>query len=298
MNKSKHRTIIIFVVIIVFVSIYRLINSLSLKNINKIQIKVNDFIEYVDEASDNKAQVNWKYVCAIIGVLEDNNFKKIEREEIMNIASMFIDKENKLKSVDDVMEELKLNKKEVKRVYEYINQLEYYGIIPSKLKENTKYIKFINSVKEGAINSYEKYGILPSVTIAQAILETGWGESELASRYNNLFGIKADSSWIGESIKLETKEYFDTMIHDKFRVYKDKNQSIYDHGKFLYENNRYKSYGLFEGKTYIYQARALQDAGYSTHMDEKGKNIYANQLIQIIRQYNLQIIDSQVQYNI
>lgn len=295
MNNKKISNIIIIAILILLTSVYGLVKYFSLKDINKLQINVNNFIDYVDKVSENKAQINWKYVCAIVGVLEDNNFKKVSETDIKNIASKFINDENKLKSLDSVLKELNFNEKEIKRIYKYLDDLKYYGKVPSKLQENSKYIKFIEEIKEGAISNYSKYGILPSITIAQAILETGWGESELASKYNNVFGIKADKSWNGDTITLETKEYFDTMIKDKFRVYKDKNQSIDDHGKFLYENNRYKEYGLFSGNTYLYQTKALQDAGYSTHMDEKGEKIYAKQLIQIIQQYNLQIIDSEVQ---
>lgn len=295
MNSKKIRNIIIIAIVILLTSIYGLFKYFSLRDIDKLQINVNNFIDYVDEVSENKEQINWKYVCAIVGVLENNNFNKVNEIEIKNIASKFIDDENKLKSLDRVLKELNFNEKEIKRTFKYLDDLKYYGMVPSKLQENTQYMKFIEEIKEGAISNYDRYKILPSITIAQAILETGWGQSDLSSKYNNVFGIKADKSWTGETISLETKEYFDTMIKDKFRVYKDKNQSIDDHGKFLYENNRYKEYGLFNGNTYLYQSKALQDAGYSTHMDEKGEKIYAKQLTQIIKQYNLQIIDSEVQ---
>ena len=152
----------------------------------------------------------------------------------------------------------------------------------------------IEEIKDEAIKNYKEYKILPSITIAQAILESSWGESDLAQIYNNLFGIKADSSWKGEYVTLETFEFYDTKIEDKFRVYSNKNQSIKDHAKFLVDNQRYKKYGVFEAKTYIEQAYALQNAGYSTAEDNSGQKRYAKDLIELIRQYNLQLIDSEI----
>ena len=116
----------------------------------------------------------------------------------------------------------------------------------------------------------------------------------MAQIYNNLFGIKADSSWKGEYVTLETFEFYDTKIEDKFRVYSNKNQSLKDHAKFLVDNQRYKKYGVFEAKTYIEQAYALQNAGYSTAEDNSGQKRYAKDLIELIRQYNLQLIDSEI----
>ena len=184
------------------------------------------------------------------------------------------------------------NKREKVRVKKYLEKLEYFGLTPSRLHKDTKYAKFIDEIELSAIENYKKYKILPSITIAQAILESGWGESDLSKKFNNLFGIKADSSWDGEFVTLETLEYNNEKINDKFRKYEEKSQSIDDHGKFLVDNKRYESNGVFEAKTYINQANALEKAGYSTVMDEDGKFIYAELLISLIQQYNLQLIDS------
>ncbi|MCD3209717.1 cell wall-binding protein, partial [Clostridium botulinum C] len=56
-------------------------------------------------------------------------------------------------------------------------------------------IEFIEKVKDAAIKTQKEYKIFASVTISQAILESGWGQSELASKYNNYFGIKASDNW-------------------------------------------------------------------------------------------------------
>lgn len=152
-------------------------------------------------------------------------------------------------------------------------------------------IDFIESISDGAISNYNKYGILPSITMAQAILESGWGNSELAVTHNNLFGIKADSRWNGAIATIVTSENYNDSTIANFRKYDSINESIEDHGKFLYENSRYVEYGLFDGKNYKEQAQALENAGYSTVKNENGEPIYADKLIELIEKYNLMQYD-------
>ena len=292
----KIKTFIISAITL-FISLYLIIGYHSLKHIDKNRIDVSKYITLVDEVSENKVQVNWKYVASIIAVENKNKIKNISDDKIKNTANLFIEKsENgyKLNSLDNVLNKLNFTDKEKERVNDYIDQLKYFGLTPYRLKEDSKYTKFIEEIKDEAIKNYKEYKILPSITIAQAILESSWGESDLAQIYNNLFGIKADSSWKGEYVTLETFEFYDTKIEDKFRVYSNKNQSIKDHAKFLVDNQRYKKYGVFEAKTYIEQAYALQNAGYSTAEDNSGQKRYAKDLIELIRQYNLQLIDSEI----
>ena len=292
----KIKTFIISAITL-FISLYLIIGYHSLKHIDKNRIDVSKYITLVDEVSENKVQVNWKYVVSIIAVENKNKIKNISDDKIKNTANLFIEKSDngyKLNSLDNVLNKLNFTDKEKQRVNDYIDQLKYFGLTPYRLKEDSKYTKFIEEIKDEAIKNYKEYKILPSITIAQAILESSWGESDLAQIYNNLFGIKADSSWKGEYVTLETFEFYDTKIEDKFRVYSNKNQSIKDHAKFLVDNQRYKKYGVFEAKTYIEQAYALQNAGYSTAEDNSGQKRYAKDLIEIIRQYNLQLIDSEI----
>lgn len=292
----KIKTFIISAITL-FISLYLIIGYHSLKHIDKNRIDVSKYITLVDEVSENKVQVNWKYVVSIISVENKNKIKNISDDKIKNTANLFIEKSDngyKLSSLDNVLNKLNFTDKEKERVNDYIDQLKYFGLTPYRLKEDSKYTKFIEEIKDEAIKNYKEYKILPSITIAQAILESSWGESDLAQIYNNLFGIKADSSWKGEYVTLETFEFYDTKIEDKFRVYSNKNQSIKDHAKFLVDNQRYKKYGVFEAKTYIEQAYALQNAGYSTAEDNSGQKRYAKDLIELIRQYNLQLIDSEI----
>lgn len=201
------------------------VNVFTLKEINKNEIDVNQFIKCSDEVSSSKAQVNWQYVASIIGVQNKNNFKDVSNDEIKNIANLFIIKDGekyKILNLDDVLKKLEFSSKEVKRTHDYVSDLKYFGLKPSRLSPDGKYMTFIDSVKNSAIYNYNKYKILPSITIAQSILESNWGKSELSSKYNNLFGIKANNAWKGEYVNIETSEYYDQVITDKFRVYKTK----------------------------------------------------------------------------
>lgn len=159
---------------------------------------------------------------------------------------------------------------------------------------NDDKIEFLNKISHGAIKSYEEYGILPSITIAQAILESGWGQSDLAVTHNNLFGIKADSRWSGAIATVSTSENYNDTTIANFRKYDNIEDSIEDHGRFLYENSRYAESGLFSGKNYKEQAQALENAGYSTVRNADGVAVYADKLIALIEKYNLMEYDNKV----
>jgi len=160
-----------------------------------------------------------------------------------------------------------------------------------KKEENYTKEEFINIIKDKAIENYSEYGVLPSITIAQAILESSYGNSSLSKEYNNLFGIKANEGYKGNTITFETKENYDETIIASFRAYDSFEDSIEDHGKFLKENIRYSENGLFDGTTYNEQAQSLEDAGYATVKDEEGNKIYAELLIEVIEENNLAIYD-------
>lgn len=164
------------------------------------------------------------------------------------------------------------------------------GVVSTSYLDEEK-MTFLQTIAQEAIRTHEKYGILPSITIAQAILESGWGQSELAITHNNLFGIKADSRWSGAVATIATSENYNDSTIANFRKYDNIMESIEDHGKFLYENSRYAEYGLFNGKDYKEQAQALEDAGYSTVQNESGVPIYADKLISLIEKYNLMQYD-------
>lgn len=128
-----------------------------------------------------------------------------------------------------------------------------------------------------------KYGIFSSLTIAQAILESGWGKSRLAQEGNNLFGIKGD--YLGSSINIESSEYIDdktVKIISPFRAYPSTRASVIDHAEFL-QKPRYDA--VRAAKTPAEACEAIQAAGYATSPD------YGAYLQRLIRTYELDRYD-------
>lgn len=130
-------------------------------------------------------------------------------------------------------------------------------------------------------------GLFPSVKLAQAALESGWGKYTAG---NNMFGIKAAGQhtpyWHGSYVSSRTSEYENgsyVQQTSKFRKYDTIGDSVKDHTYFLQQYRRYKP--VFEAKTPEEQAKALQSAGYATDPNYSGK------LISIINTYNLKQFD-------
>lgn len=144
---------------------------------------------------------------------------------------------------------------------------------------------FIQSVASGALQGWHDYGVLPSVTTAQAILESGWGRSTLSTRAHNLFGIKG--SYNGQYVTMPTREVYSGRsyyVNANFRDYPNNSESVRDHGNFLYSNSRYRN--LLGDTNYVSVARKLQLDGYATDPS------YANSLIRLVQIYNLNQLDS------
>ncbi|MDU0989850.1 MAG: glycoside hydrolase family 73 protein [Enterococcus faecium] len=149
--------------------------------------------------------------------------------------------------------------------------------------------QFIERLVPHAQELQDGYGVLPSIILGQAILESNWGKSTLASKYNNLFGIKAYGDQ--KKVSLETKEFVNEewiTIQGDFKVYDSWEQSMDDHTQLfvqgvdwnpaLYEN-------VITATNYQEAAQALQDAGYAT---DPG---YAQKIIQVIETYQLNQYD-------
>ena len=157
---------------------------------------------------------------------------------------------------------------------------------------------FLGKVRAGALLCWEKGSILPSITGAQAALETGWGASTLVKEANNLFGIKADANWKGEFVNLPTTEYINgtkKTVTAKFRKYSSWDESIRDRAEFFtsseWRKNNYKS---FIGETdYKKAAKALVTAPSPYATDP----VYADKLIAIIEQYGLSEWDKEIKSN-
>ncbi|VYU47197.1 mannosyl-glycoprotein endo-beta-N-acetylglucosamidase [Clostridium tertium] len=303
---KKNKKIIIFLLVffitvmsVITVKISGLFNNLSNKMILSKE-EIQSYIDLADKYTTNGYQLNWQEVAAVNYVINDDSFS-IKDDTLEMAANSFIKKDKDgnvvgLNNFKSAMKSLGLKSSDEKEATEKLNILKN-NYIHTELANDTEKKDFIKSIEDIAYDNYKKYGILPSITISQAILESGWGESTLSSKYNNLFGIKADGRWSGDSVDLETMENYEDVIVGAFRAYDSFKESIKDHGKFLYENERYAENGLFNGQTYKEQAQALENAGYSTAKDEVGNLIYGDKLVKVIQENNLMVFDTEAKRN-
>jgi lysozyme len=128
--------------------------------------------------------------------------------------------------------------------------------------------------------------ILPSVTMAQAILESNWGKSALAIQGNNFFGIKADSSWHGPAIQLPTPH--DSTPVSSFRKYRDASESFRDHVNFFYYNPRYSNNPATNVMDDTDPEQQCRDIAANHYAEDPA---YADKLISIIRSNDLTTLD-------
>lgn len=152
---------------------------------------------------------------------------------------------------------------------------------------------FIKKYGPTIVIATEGSNIFPSVAIAQAALESGWGESGLTKTGKALFGIKANDAkspyWHGKVYTSGTVEYVNgerVNITSGFRSYDSVGDSVRDYVHFLQSNKRYENNGVFTATTPEDQAAALKRAGYATDPN------YTQKIISIINQYNLKDFDS------
>ena len=140
---------------------------------------------------------------------------------------------------------------------------------------------YIKQYSELAVSEMKEFGIPASITLSQGILESGNGESYLATEGKNHFGIKCHD-WEGEEIYAD-----DDKENECFRKYKKVQQSYRDHSEFLTTHSRYSSLFELEITNYKGWAKGLKKAGYAT------SPTYAEKLISIIERYNLQEFDQE-----
>ncbi len=142
--------------------------------------------------------------------------------------------------------------------------------------------EYIDRYKALAIAHMEHYGIPASITLAQGILESDSGNSPLARRSNNHFGIKCKRDWTGERVFHDDDEK-----DECFRKYASVEDSYIDHSEFLDKQPRYDSLFVYSSTDYRSWARGLKAAGYATAPD------YAERLIRIIEDNRLDLLDSE-----
>lgn len=144
---------------------------------------------------------------------------------------------------------------------------------------------FIADIAPAAQQMQANYGVHASISIAQAILESDWGESDLSAVYNNLYGMKGDNP--ENTVRLMTSEYYNgewVTIQANFRVYDSWAESVQDHALLFvngttWDPDQYAP--VLQAATYQEAAQALQDCGYATDPD------YAEKLIAVIEQHAL-----------
>jgi LysM repeat protein len=153
-------------------------------------------------------------------------------------------------------------------------------------KSGNAQLDYIQEYSPAATVEMERGGVPASIILAQGLLESAAGQSELARTANNHFGIKCGGSWNGKTYykQDDDKGADGKPVESCFRRYESVSQSFYDHGEFLRDPKKYNRYGFLfnlDRTDYKAWARGLQSAGYAT------SQTYANQLIDLIERYRL-----------
>ena len=152
-------------------------------------------------------------------------------------------------------------------------------VFVSSAYENLSKEDYIAMWKQVAIQEMQTHKIPASITLAQGILESSYGNSLLAREANNHFGIKCHD-WKGPTIYKD-----DDNINDCFRKYENATESFKDHSNFLTTRSRYADLFTLELTDYKGWAKGLKNAGYATNPK------YAELLINLIEEFNLNKYD-------
>lgn len=157
------------------------------------------------------------------------------------------------------------------------------GISTISFAQPTNYIETYQKI---AIREMHRSGIPASITLAQGILESSWGNGSLALNANNHFGIKCKSTWNGPTFYIKDDDFKNgRLIKSCFRSYDNAEDSYVDHTEFLTDNPRYARLFTYEPTDYKKWAHGLKKCGYAT--DKK----YAYKLINTIKKYKLYEFD-------
>ena len=156
--------------------------------------------------------------------------------------------------------------------------------------QNSEFYDYIEKYKKVAIKEMERAGVPASIKLAQGILESNAGRSELARKANNHFGMKCGGDWKGKTFHKEDDDYdeFGNLQKSCFRSYRKAEDSYIAHSEFLRDPRKAHIYGfLFRIKTTDYKrwAKGLKSAGYATAGN------YDSKLINLIETYNLNQYD-------
>lgn len=147
---------------------------------------------------------------------------------------------------------------------------------------------FISQIATYVKKYASSYGIMVhSPVIAQAILESGWGESPLASKYHNYFGLKCGGAWKGKSVNMTTSEEYipgtHTIINDNFRVFDSMEEGVKGYFDFINYSRYANLKGVTDPQTYVENIKA---DGYAT------SSTYVKNLMRVINDNNLTQYDN------
>ncbi len=165
------------------------------------------------------------------------------------------------------------------KIYNFIFLLTFLHLAVFAQKKQTRE-EYVNTYKDAAIYQMRTQGVPASIILAQGLLESDNGNSHLAVKANNHFGIKCHKTWTGSAVHLD-----DDAKNECFRKYSNPEKSYKDHSDFLRGARRYST--LFDLKPTDYKgwAYGLKKAGYATNPS------YAEMLIKIIEENNLYVYD-------
>ncbi len=147
---------------------------------------------------------------------------------------------------------------------------------------------YIDQFKYLAVSEMQRTGIPASIKLAQGLMESASGRSELAVNANNHFGIKCKSDWNGETYSYKDDDFANNgeLLFSCFRKYSSPEYSYLDHSNFLKNRSRYKALFEFSITDYKSWARGLKNCGYATDPT------YAEKIIETIEKYDLNNLDT------
>lgn len=149
--------------------------------------------------------------------------------------------------------------------------------------------EFIDSIAKYVRKYAKQYGIcVHSPIIAQAILESGWGQSKLAAQYHNYFGLKCGTKWTGKSVNMATKEEYKpgvlTDIRDNFRVFDSMEDGVKGYFEFIQLTRYHNLRGITDPRKYL---ETIREDGYAT------SSTYVESNMSLVDQYKLTQYDKE-----
>lgn len=217
--------------------------------------------------------------------IDNQAIETVQTNEIITNSKSYemVKTKNRSNEVDLESEEKSEDKKELDLVEDWLETL-------PKIEDDSKAAEFIDKISPMAVIIAKEKGLYPSVMIAQAGLESGWGSSALALKYNNLMGTKG--AWRGNEVTMKTNEEVagkDVQIRAGFSVYNSWADSLNHYGKMLrdgldWDDDFYK--GTWRENTDNYKdATAYLVGRYATDSS------YASKLNATIEKYDLNKFD-------